>query len=82
MNKNIIDKLYWFFWASTTILTGILAGFMISHSIMLGRFFTWYVESGNMELLRQTFSVFLESNDFFNSLYDSFLWLAFVSGII
>jgi len=58
MNKNIINKLYWIFWCSTTMLTGILAGFMISHSIMFGRFFTWFVESGNIDLLRSTYTVF------------------------
>ena len=58
MNKNIIDKLYYGFWCSTTILIGIMAGFMISHFLVLGRFFNWFIESGNVDLLRQTFSVF------------------------
>ena len=52
MNNALLNKLYWIFLCSTIILSGILAGFMISHSIMLGRFFTWYIESGNMELLQ------------------------------
>jgi hypothetical protein len=39
MNKNTLRRLFWVFWCATTILTGILAGFLVSHSIMLGRFF-------------------------------------------
>jgi hypothetical protein len=61
MNKNILSKMYWIFWCAATMLTGILAGFLISHSVMLGRYFTWMLESGNEDLLRQTFSVFRES---------------------
>jgi hypothetical protein len=54
MNKGILNKLYWGFWFSTTVLTGIMAGFMISHSIMFGRFLSWFVESDNLDLLRRT----------------------------
>jgi hypothetical protein len=83
MNRNILNKLFWAFWCSTTILTGILAGFMISHSIMLGRFFTWYIESGNVELLRQTFTVFREtSSPPPQVVYNVPLYLAFVSGVV
>ena len=83
MSKNILNKLFWVFWCSTTILTGILAEFMVSHSIMLGRFFNWYIESGNVELLHQTFTVFREvSSPPPQDLYDVPLYLAFVSGVI
>ena len=84
MHKNFINKLYWIFWCSTTILTGIMAGFMISHSLMLGRFFNWFIESGNVDLLRQTFSVFRGTGNysFFYSLYLSPLLLSLISGII
>ena len=83
MKKNTLGKLFWVFWCSTTILTGILAGYMVSHSIMLGRFFSWLVASGNMDLLRQTFTVFREvSKPDPNVLYDIPLYLAFVSGVI
>ncbi|MFC1938200.1 hypothetical protein ACFLWH_00865 [Chloroflexota bacterium] len=53
MNKKIINKLYWNFWGFTTIFIGILAGFMVSHSLQLGRFFTWLIESGDDGLLCQ-----------------------------
>ncbi len=81
MKKSFIDRLYWGFWCSTTLLTGILAGYMVSHSIMLGRFFNWYVKSGNMDLLRQTYTVFRNSSNA-HALYDIPLYLALVSGII
>jgi hypothetical protein len=58
MKKNTPQKLFWIFWCSTTMLTGILAGFLVSHSIMLGRFFQWFMESGNENLLHQTYTVF------------------------
>jgi len=81
MNKNTINKLYWIFWCSTTMLTGILAGFMISHSIMFGRFFTWFVESGNINLLRSTYSVFREAASP-QILYNRFLLVSVVLGPI
>ena len=82
MNKNIINKLYWILWCSTTIFTGILAGFMISHILQLGRFFTWLIESGNQDLLHQTFTIFRQTNRIQDMSYDSFLYLSLVSGII
>ena len=82
MNKKIINKLYWIFWCSTTILTGILAGFMISHILQLGRFFTWLIESGNEDLLHQTFTIFRQTNRIQDMSYDSFLYLSLASGII
>jgi hypothetical protein len=30
MQKNTLGKLFWIFWYSTTMLTGILAGFLVS----------------------------------------------------
>lgn len=55
---NLMNKLYWGFWCSTTVLVGILAGFFIAHSLLLGPFFSWFIESGKVDLLRQTFSVY------------------------
>lgn len=81
MHKDNLNKLYWFFWYFTTIITGILAGFMISHAIMLGRFFTWFVESGNMDLLRSSYSVFRQAKSP-QVLYNLFLYIGLISGII
>ena len=81
MNKNVLNKLYWIFWCSTTVLTGILAGFLTSYAIMFGRFLTWFIESGNVDLLHKTYTVFRETSSP-QVLYDSFFYLALVSGII
>ena len=81
MDKKLINKLFWIFWCSTTILTGILAGFLTSHAIMFGRFQTWFIESGNVDLLHKTYTVFREASSP-QVLYDSFFYLALVSGII
>lgn len=81
MNKNLMKRLFWIFWCSTTILTGILAGFLTSHSIMFGRFLTWCIESGNVDLLHKTYTVFRESSSP-QVLYNSFFYLALASGVI
>lgn len=81
MKKNILTKLFWVFWCSTTILTGILAGFLISHSIMFGRFFQWFMESGNEDLLHQTYTVFRAASNP-HIAYNIPLYLSFISGII
>ncbi len=79
--KNIWQKLYSAFWYSTTILTGILAGYMVSHAIMLGRFFNWFITSGHEELLHRTYTVFrLESSP--QVFYNVPLYLALFSGVI
>ena len=81
MNKNFLHKLFWVFWCSTTILTGILAGFLVSHAIMLGRFFQWFIESGNENLLHQTYTVFRAASNP-HIAYNIPLLLAFISGIV
>ena len=81
MKKNTLGKLFWVFWCSTTILTGILAGYMVSHSIMLGRFFQWFIESGNENLLHQTYTVF-RAGSHPHVAHNIPLYMAFVSGII
>jgi len=81
MKKNTLGKLFWIFWCSTTILTGILAGFLVSHAIMLGRFFQWFLESGNENLLHQTYTVFRAASNP-HIAYNIPLSLAFISGII
>jgi hypothetical protein len=81
MKKNTLNKLFWVFWCSTTILTGILAGFLVSHAIMFGRFLQWFMESGNETLLHQTYTVFRAASSP-HIAYNIPLSLAFVSGII
>lgn len=67
-------------WFAITILTGILAGFLTSHSVMLGRYFTWLIESGNYRVFRDTFSVFREATHA-NVHYNLFLWISLVIGV-
>jgi hypothetical protein len=81
MKKNTLSKLFWIFWCSTTILTGILAGFLVSHAIMLGRFFQWFLDSGNENLLHQTYTVFRAASNP-HIAYNIPLSLGFVIGII
>ncbi len=79
--KNIVKRLHTIFWYATTILTGVLAGFMVSHAIMLGRFFNWFITSGNEGLLHNTYTAFrLEYSP--QVLYNIPLYLALVSGAI
>jgi len=73
-----IHKILWFL---ITILTGILAGFLTSHSVMLGRYFTWLIESENYRVFIDTFSVF-RSETQANIHYNLFLWASLIVGII
>ena len=47
---------------------------------MFGRFQTWFIESGNEELLHQTYTVFRETSSP-HVLYDSFFYLALIAGL-
>ncbi len=75
-----IERLYWATWIVTTMLTGVLSGYMVSHSIMLGRFFNWFIESGNLDLLHRTYTVFREASGA-HIVYDIPLYLHFAAGI-
>lgn len=79
MNTTLMNKLFWHFWFATTILTGILAGFMISHILQLGRFFTWAAETGHSI---SNFTVFRIGNRPYDAIYDSFLLAQLAIGII
>ncbi len=68
-------------WFAITMLTGILAGFLISHSVMLGRYFTWLIESGNYSVFTGTFSIFREATHA-NVHYNLFLWASLIFGIL
>jgi hypothetical protein len=77
---RLIERLYWALWIVTTTLTGVLAGYMVSHSIMLGRFFNWFIESGNLDLLHRTYTVFREASNA-HITYDIPLYLHFAAGV-
>lgn len=74
------SRLYWGLWVATTILTGVLAGFLISHSIMFGRFFSWFIESGNLDLLHRTYTVFRAKTSA-NNVYNIPFLLQLIVGI-
>ena len=68
-------------WFATTILTGILAGFLTSHSVMLGRYFTWVIESGNYQVFTDTFPAFRQATQA-NVHYNLFLWASLLVGTV
>ena len=80
-NKEIFRRFYWVLWFAITMLTGTLAGFLVSHSVMLGRYFTWLIKSGNNQVFTDTFSVFREATHA-NVHYNLFLWASLATGII
>jgi len=79
-NRAALRRVYWILWFAITMITGILAGFLVSHSVVLGRYFTWLIESGNNHVLVDTFSVFRETTRA-NVHYNLFLWISLVIGI-
>jgi len=79
--KNILGRIHWILWFVLTILTGILAGFLTSHSVMLGRYFTWLIETGNYHVFTDTFAVFRAATHA-NVHYNLFLWASFLVGIL
>lgn len=46
-------------WLVTVVLTGTAAGAMAGHTLLLGRFLTWFFASGRTEVFRETYPVFL-----------------------
>lgn len=81
VSSVMMKRLFWVSWCAATILTGMLAGFLTSHAIMFGRFQTWFIESGNEDLLRQTYTVFRAASSP-HVLYDSFFYLALIAGLV
>jgi hypothetical protein len=78
--RAALRRVYWILWFALTMITGILSGFLVSHSIMLGRFFTWLIESGNNSVLVDTFSVFRKATRA-NVHYNLFLWISLAIGV-
>jgi hypothetical protein len=81
MKQGVFQRAYRFFWYLTTVITGILAGFMLSHSIMLGRYYSWLAEdAGRMDLMKQTYAAF-RAEYRPQDLYNFFLYLSLPIGI-
>jgi hypothetical protein len=66
-------------WLAVTLLTGLLAGFLLSHSVMLGRYFSWLIRSGNYRVFTDTFSQFRLATRA-NVHYNLFLWVSLAAG--
>ena len=79
--KTLVRQIYRILWFGTTIITGILAGFLTSHSIMLGRFFSWLIETGNFHVFTDTFSHFRLATQA-NVHYNMFLWISLLIGTL
>jgi len=76
-----IDRLHRGMRFIVTALTGVLAGFLISHSIMLGRFFDWVLAAGNNAFFADTFAPFRAATHA-NVHYNAVLWLSLIAGLL
>jgi len=79
--KSISLRIYRIVWFGVTICTGMLAGFLTSHSVMLGRYFSWLITSDNYQVFTDTFSLFREATRA-NAHYNILLWVSLSAGII
>ena len=46
MAALLATRFYWTGWVVATVLTGIVAGFMLGHALILGRFVDWLLTTG------------------------------------
>ncbi|MDC7125264.1 MAG: hypothetical protein PQJ46_06845 [Spirochaetales bacterium] len=77
----MIKKLHNLFWLLTILLTGILTGFVLSHSLILGPWFTWFVSNPEKTpLLYETYSVFRQNHP--PTLYNSIFMLQIFSFLV
>jgi len=56
----VTDRLYWPIWFCAALLTGIVAGFMLGHALILARFIDWLLLSGTPSL-SQAYAAFRAS---------------------
>lgn len=57
-----MNRLYWPSWALATATTGLVGGFFLGHSLLLGRFFDWLLTSGRARTLAETYPVFRQGS--------------------
>ena len=76
---GVIHRIRRVAWYATTLTTGLLAGFLVSHSLMLGRFFSWLIESEKLPVLEDAFAPFRQATGA-NAHYDAFFWAALPAG--
>ncbi len=58
MTKPVAQRLFWPCWFVATTFAGVVAGFMLGHALILGRFLDWLLASATPGLLAQTYPVF------------------------
>lgn len=68
-------------WSLTTLLTALLAGFLTSHSVMLGRYFTWMIENDHYSSFVQSFPLFRAATQA-NIHYNLFFFTSLIIGIL
>ena len=78
--SNTLSVSYWTSWFVVTLATGILSGFLVSHSIMLGSFFTWLIESGHEQVFTEYFSKFRTATHA-NVHYNYMLYIGLFAGV-
>jgi hypothetical protein len=54
----VAERLYWPCWVVAAALTGVVAGFMLGHTLILGRFLDWMLAATTPGLLARTYPVF------------------------
>lgn len=55
------ERIYWACWVAAVGTTGVVAGFMLSHALLLGRYLDWLLASGRGDLLSRTYPLFARS---------------------
>lgn len=61
MTSTSGDRLYWTCWALAALLTGLVAGFMLGHALILAPFLDWLLSAAAPGLFRQTYPLFRSS---------------------
>ncbi len=52
------DRLYWTCWALAALLTGLVAGFMLGHALILAPFIDWLLSASSPGVFPRTYPVF------------------------
>jgi hypothetical protein len=62
MTTPAAERVYWGAWFVATLLTGLAAGFMLGHALILAPFLDWLLERPAGELLSRTYAAFRASS--------------------
>jgi len=73
--------LYDLLWLIAVVITGLAAGVMAGHLLLLGKFLSWFFESGNVDLFSTSYPVFLEAKKP-DLLFDNVFSLCVVYGLL